>query len=304
MAPVKTDSKDAFVIASILRYGKVKPTVLAPPDIRKLQRLVRYRRYLCHRFTQTKNKIRSMLDEVFPEYQSVPFFSDLFGKGSRALLKIAPTPRKILALPCEEWALYLYQHSKNLGKRAWTKAHLIYQYAQSSIGSKVVSEPLEECIRDLVYELEHLEDRIRSFTEEIEDLLASTPGIILTSMPGIGVVTAATIIAGIGDISQFRSADQLTCYCGLIPTSHSSGIFTSTRNRMTKRGQTALAHVFYQIALVSMRYNPMLGQYYLKKLSRGKPKKVAAVAIAGKLVRITSSMLKNNKPYDVSLAVE
>jgi len=49
--PVKTDVKDAFVIANILRYGKVKPTILAPPDVQRLQRLVRYRRYLCNRLT-------------------------------------------------------------------------------------------------------------------------------------------------------------------------------------------------------------------------------------------------------------
>ena len=49
--PVKTDIKDAFVIASILRYGKVKPTSLAPPEVQRLQRLVCHRRYLCDRLT-------------------------------------------------------------------------------------------------------------------------------------------------------------------------------------------------------------------------------------------------------------
>ena len=49
--PVKTDVKDAFVIASILRYGKVKPTSLAPVEVQRLQRLVRYRRFLCDRLT-------------------------------------------------------------------------------------------------------------------------------------------------------------------------------------------------------------------------------------------------------------
>ena len=299
--PTKTDAKDAFVIANILRYGKIEPTILAPPCVQKLQRLVRYRRFLTKKLAQVKNKIRCMLDEVFPEYQNLHFFSNLFGKGSRALLKIAPTPGKILLLPLENWALYLQHHARNLGwKRALTKAHLIYQGAQSSIGSKVTAEPVEECIRDLVYELDHLEDRIRFFTEEIEDTLSSTPGVILTTIPGVGVITAATITSGIGDITQFKSADRLVCYCGLIPTSHSSGTFTSTRNRMAKRGQTALAHVFYQIALVSVRCNPGLRAYYLTKLSQGKPKKVALVAVARKLVRIVYSMLKNNEAYDES----
>jgi len=297
--PTKTDPKDAFVIASILRYGKVKPTVLPPDNIQKLKRIVRYRRFLTEEMTQMKNKIRCMLDEIFPEYQSVPFFSNPFAQTSRALLKIAPSPAKILALPRESWVEYLFSHSKGrLGwERALKKAHLIYQAARSSIGSKVVASVLEECVRDLLYELEHLEDRIGLFTEEIEDRLSLTPGRILTSIPGVGPVTAATIISGIGDISQFRSADALVCYCGLIPSSHSSGTFTSKRNRMAKRGQSSLAHVFYQIALSSLRCNPTLREYYEHKLAQGKPRKVAVVAVARKLIRIAYSMLKNSQPY-------
>jgi hypothetical protein len=111
-----------------------------------------------------KNKIRCMLDEIFPEYQRVPFFSNLFGQTSRALLKIAPIPAKILALPIESWADYLFSHSKGcLGwERTWEKANLIYQAARSSIGSQVVAPVLEECIKDLIYEFEHLEDRSAS----------------------------------------------------------------------------------------------------------------------------------------------
>ena len=297
--PTKTDPKDAFVIASILRYGKVKPTILPPENIQRLKRIVRYRRFLTDEMAQVKNKIRCMLDEVFPEYQSAPFFSNLFGQTSRALLKMAPIPAKILALPIESWAEYLFSHSKGrLGwERAWEKANLIYQAARSSVGSKVVASTLEECTRDLVYELEHLEDRISFFTQEMEDRLSLTPGRILTSIPGVGPVTAATITSEIGDIAQFRSADALVCYSGLIPSSHSSGTFTSRRNRMAKRGQSSLAHVFYQAALSSLRCNLTLREYYEGKLRQGKPKKVAVVAVARKLIRITYSMLKNNQPY-------
>ena len=246
--PLKTDKRDAFVIANILRYGKVKPTILAPAPVQKLGRLVRYRRYLCDELTRAKNKIRCMLDEVFPEYQNMRFFSDLFGQSSRALLKVTPTPENILSLPPKEWASSLLRHSKRLGwKRTYDKTVLIYQCAKSSIGSKVVAEPLKVCIKDLIYELEPLEERIRFFTGRIEKALSST------------------------------------------------------KNRMAKRGQTSLAHVFYQIALSSLRYNPHLREYYLRKLSQEKPKKVAVVSVARKLVRIVYSMLKNNKPYDHAL---
>ncbi len=65
--PTKTDPKDAFVIASILRYVKVKPTVLPSKDIQRLKRIVRYREFLTEERAQMKNKIRCVLDEIFPE---------------------------------------------------------------------------------------------------------------------------------------------------------------------------------------------------------------------------------------------
>ena len=64
-----------------------------------------------------------MLDGVFPEYQNSRIFSCFFGQASRALLKIAPTPGKILSLPVEEWVIYLEAHSRKLGwERAYEKA--------------------------------------------------------------------------------------------------------------------------------------------------------------------------------------
>jgi len=101
--------------------------------------------------------------KIFSEYQSVPFFSNLFGQTPRALLKITPLPAKISVLPIETSAEYLFSHSK--GRLGWEKANLIYQAAKSFIRSKVVASTLEECIRNLLYELEHLEDRILFFTE-------------------------------------------------------------------------------------------------------------------------------------------
>jgi len=149
------------------------------------------------------------LDEEILKYQNSRIFSCLFGKASRALLKIAPIPEKILALPLEEWAFYLERHSRRLGwERAYEKANLIYQAARLSIGSKTIAQPSEKCIKDLIFGLDHLEDRIHFFTEEIENTLSSTPGAILTTTPGVGVITAVEITSGIGDINQFKSAWQ------------------------------------------------------------------------------------------------
>jgi len=156
----------------------------------------------------------------------------------------------------------------------------------------------------LTDKFEHLEDRIGFFTEEIEDRVSLTSEKILASIPGVGTVSAATIISEIGDIAQFKSADALIYYCGLIPSSHSSGTFISTRNRMAKKEQSSLAFVFYQIALSNLRFNPTLREYYENKLAQGKPKKIAVIDVARKLIHIAYSMLKDDQPYEDSQKTE
>ena len=94
----------------------------------------------------------------------------------------------------------------------------------------------------------------------------------VTSSPPARGGTSSGNFGEIGDIAQFRSADALICYCGLIPSSHSSGTCSSKRNCMAKRGQSSKVFVLYQITLRSLECNPPLREYYENKLAQSKPK--------------------------------
>ncbi|WP_165000787.1 transposase, partial [Xylanivirga thermophila] len=128
---------------------------------------------------------------------------------------------------------------------------------------------------------------------------------LLQSIPGIGFLTAATIIAEIGDFSAFSKPKKLVAYFGIDPSVMQSGEFTGTRNKMSKRGSKLLRRVLYTTALANIRTkrnsepcNPVLMDFYKRK-SQSKPKKVALGAVMHKLVYIIFAVLRDRKPFEL-----
>lgn len=122
---------------------------------------------------------------------------------------------------------------------------------------------------------------------------------LLLSIPGVGELTAATILGEIGDISRFPTSKQVVAFAGLDPSVFESGKFKSTNNRISKRGSSYIRKALYQATVVGISkrttgiLNPVLYEYYSKKLSEGKPSKVAIVATSSKLLRIFYGLLCN-----------
>jgi transposase len=118
---------------------------------------------------------------------------------------------------------------------------------------------------------------------------------LLKTAPGIGDVTARTLLVEIGDIDRFKSADSLACYAGLVPGQRQSG--NSSRNTgLTKEGSGIIRHVLVQSAWVAIRVNPVLKEFYENVKSRGGAQ-VAICAVARKLAVSAWHILKKNVPY-------
>jgi len=296
--PLKSDRRDSFVIANLLRFGQTTKTQLANPNIMVLRRLTRYRSSLTRSLARAKNRIRTVLDECFPEYQQLPIFSTIFCASSLALLKCHPTPQAICKLSKEELKDFLSKVSnRRLGE---AKAKVILKAAEISIASTKLANTWQDILKDLVEELEALEKRIEHINLAISNSLDRISQ-SLTTIPGVSTIFAATIISEIGDISRFKSADHLLAYCGMIPSSHNSGTFSSRLNPMAKRGNPQLNYTFYRLALSSVRLNPTLKSYYRRRVEAGLPKKRALIAVARKLVRITYILLKEGSPYQLPI---
>ena len=126
---------------------------------------------------------------------------------------------------------------------------------------------------------------------------------ILCSIPGIGLLTAATAVAEVGDFSAFSKPGKLAAYFGIDPSVKQSGQFKGSENTMSKRGSRLLRRVLFTTALANIRkksngkeHNPVLYEYYRKKCA-SKPKKVALGAVMHKLVDIIFAVLRDRKPF-------
>ena len=97
---VKTDPRDALLIAEVIRFGHFSESTLHPENIYELRELCRGRHAIVSMQADVKRKVVALLDQVFPEYETA--FTNLFGDTSMAILQTCPTPKELSETPLEE----------------------------------------------------------------------------------------------------------------------------------------------------------------------------------------------------------
>uniref|UniRef100_UPI0011430537 transposase n=1 Tax=Paenibacillus sp. tmac-D7 TaxID=2591462 RepID=UPI0011430537 len=157
-------------------------------------------------------------------------------------------------------------------------------------------EERNQNICSYIQSIDNLEKEIATLEEQLDTLIEET-GYPIKTMKGIDTVLAAIFIANIGDIKRFKNDSQLAKLAGIAPFEHSSG--ESINRYSNKLGNRELNNAFYALALTQIRksINPIMHEYYQKKIKEGRKKKQAMVYVARRLVRILFNMMKNMTPY-------
>lgn len=126
---------------------------------------------------------------------------------------------------------------------------------------------------------------------------------LLQTIPGIGVLSALTLVCEIGDFKAFRHPKQLFSYFGLDPIIRQSGNYSGTDLRISKRGSPFARRCIYIIALQSISLNkrhelnnPVLRSFYDEKC-RSKPKMTALGAVMHKVCNLIYAVLHNDAPF-------
>lgn len=122
----------------------------------------------------------------------------------------------------------------------------------------------------------------------------------IPSILGIGMVSAATIIAEIEDISRFDNPDKLLAFAGLNPRFYQSGM-SEHKGRMNKKGSVVLSRVLMNCAVSILMYKPAFYTYYRKKRDEGKPDPVAISHVTRKLVRIIYKLETEHIDFDLTI---
>ncbi|MFU2419094.1 IS110 family transposase, partial [Peptacetobacter sp. AB800] len=195
----KTDSKDSFVIAQVMRFGEFSSSPLSDERLFELKNLTRYRFSLVDESSDWKRKLIALLDQVFPEYDKL--FSDIFGVTSKNLLSKYPLPEDMLSISTETLAELLSKCSN--GRFGFAKAEEIQNSALNTFGVKFAKRSFSFQIKQIIDQISFLEEQLKFLEKEIEYLLNDINPII-TTITGIGSVLGASIIAEIGDISRFE----------------------------------------------------------------------------------------------------
>ena len=291
---VKSDRKDAWLIADVVRIGRGRAAYVPDETILQLRELTRFRWGLVDQIGDAKRRALSVLDRVFPEYERL--FSDVFIKSSRALLQRATTAAEFADADLAELASVLKQTSRN--RLGLERAEAVQAAARDSLGLAKLGGVASFELRALLDHIVFLEQQVAACEQQIEPLLATLEQHV-TEIPGIGHVLAASLMAEIGDVSRFARFESLVAYTGIDPTVFSSGEFTATETHMSKRGSPYLRRALWLAAISASQSNPDLADYLQRRLEQGKPWGTAMGAVARKLRSRIYVVLKHNRPYEV-----
>ncbi|HEX5505039.1 MAG TPA: transposase, partial [Thermomicrobiales bacterium] len=129
---------------------------------------------------------------------------------------------------------------------------------------------------------------------------ASIAGAIarLQTIAGVGLLTAAIVVAETRPLRQGATPAQAVAYAGLDPAPRDSGTSVRGAGHISKTGNARLRQALYMAAVSAVRYNPVLKAFYERLLARGKRKKVALVAAARKLLVLMVTLLQHGRDFD------
>ena len=286
----KTDKCDARFIARMLcsPESHSNPTQSISYHISELKSLTRCRFRLNNELQPIKNHYRRSLQLVFPEFEkhfnvSIPSALKLFSKY--------PSPKDI----CSVRKSTLVKFLKDISHGHWAKyADLLISIAKDSIGSNNIGDIFE--LKHIAKEILFLEDELISIDEQISIVMAqiNTP---ITTIPGIGDILGATILAELRDIHKFDTPEQIQAFAGCDPSIYQSGKYNAIDTPMTKKGSSYLRNAIYLATSAAFIQRGQIYDYVTKKRSQGKHFYVAMSHGMKKMIRIIFSVLKNNKPY-------
>ena len=290
---VKNDKVDSLLICEALSLGYYN--LLSNYDIKLLEikSLCRFHKDLKDKATEAKIQLKTYVDQLFPELNC--FFKDnLDIKTAHELLKLYQSPEDISKVNLTKLSNLLIKSSR--GKYDKNRAIELKELASNSVG--INNSALCIQIKMTIELIELLESQINDIEQQVSDFIKKSDNVI-TSIPGIGDMTAAIIISEIGDINRFNNPGQVLAFAGLDPSVKQSGNFNASSTRMSKRGSSLLRYALILAANNVQLNTKTFNNYYNTKRLEGKLHYNALGHCAGKFIRTIFYMLKNNVKFNL-----
>jgi transposase len=296
VAPGKSDAFDAFVLADSLRHEHRhwRPLAVPSPLLAELRALTRDRERLVWNQRDTENQLRAIVQAYHPAV--LELFSSLDRDISLAFLRDYPTPGQARRIGTARMAAFCARHGYS-GRTspeiltARLRAHLL-------AGSPGTTAGKAFAMLLFVGQLELLNTQVRTITRRIGELLAGHPdAAVFLSFPGMGQITAATMLAEMGeDRARFPTPDTLLAETGTAPVTRASGRSRTVRFRYAANKR--MRHAIDWWTFVSVRENQWAREHYDQARARGQQHNRALRGLGARWVRILWRCWTDSTPYD------
>ena len=294
----KNDDVDTFVIADKLRFGRIsKEVYMDDYRYKALQTLTRARFFAVQDLTREKQRFANYL---FLKCSGLAQDKDIANTSATtiALMERFETVDELAYADLDELTAFIDEKGRNFADPA-AKAKALQTAARNSYRLPVtVNNSVNQAMAVSIASMRALEKQIKVLDKAIEQQFEIIPN-TLTSIPGIGNVYSAGIIAEIGDVNRFESQASVAKYAGLVWTQHQSGEFEAQDTRLIKSGNRYLRYYLLEAANSVRRCDSEFRRYYdlkFKEVNRHQHKRALALT-ARKLVRLVFRLLKDNRLY-------
>ncbi len=297
----KTDPGDAFIIADRLRFGRLPR--LCEPDERYLaiQKLTRHRFHLVNSLTREKNRFLTHLFLKFSAFCQQQPLSDPFGIAAGALLTEFLSVDEIANTSIEELAAFLIEKGRNGFRNPEAVAQAVQKAARDSYRlDKCLADPVNVVLAMTLENVRFFERQIAHIDKAIARELAALPSArVLLSVPGLGPVFVAGIIAEVQDINRFDTDAQLAKFASIVWKHSQSGDFVAEDTPMMRSGNQYLRYYLIEAANSLRMHNEEYAAYYSTKYREATTHhhKRACVLTARKLVRLIHTLLRKGQIY-------
>lgn len=288
----KTDAVDALSLARFAREKEPKPTRLPDEATQELRELVRLRDRYVQDLGDRVRQLHRAIDLTFPEFTRL--VSGLDTELATSLLGRCQTAKQFASQPLRQLARFVYDERHQVGEAL---ARELIETARVSVG-RHHGPAYRRQVEDFCADIATLRSRIRQLDQDIRGTLKRhETAMLLTTIPGIGETTAARLVAELGDITKFESADALAAYVGVAPILSHSGQRTPARAPTGRHGDSKLRAKLWMPTLSAVKHNPWLRAFYERLIARGKLPKVAMTAALRKLLHAIYSVAKNKRAF-------
>lgn len=166
-------------------------------------------------------------------------------------------------------------------------------FTQSGVNNPTVQQSLKQMLKQLEKQSARVEQQMDSIVDEHHQELMNR----LCTIPGIGRKTAMLLIVISGGFKKFSNSKQLSSYIGLCPRIIESGTSVKGKAKICKLGMSRIRRLLYLCTWSAVQCNEQCKQMYDRLVAKGKPKMVALIAVANKLLRQAFAIGTTLNPY-------